>query len=246
MQITYHNGKIDADEVIKFLALSGRHPDIFNEVIKGREVLKKAGELGISATDESIQEFADAFRGMRGLYTTEETLSYLKTFGLSETDFEQFCESAVITRYVKDHFATEEKVKEYFLNHRSEFDRARISHIVVGEESHAKEIIMQVSEDEEDFHALARKHSVDDNTRYTGGYLGLVSRAMLPPEIAAKVFSAASGDLLGPYQVDALYENILVEEILPAELNEVTAGIIKDIFFDQWLSGIAGDGIRIE
>jgi parvulin-like peptidyl-prolyl isomerase len=159
------------------------------EVIKCREVIKKAQELRITASDEQLQEFADQYRTVRGLYSSGEMLNFLKNNGLTEDDFETFCEASVLTIALKNHLATERKIEEYFVNNWAEFDQARISMISVKEKALADEILVQIAEEGEDFHKLARKHSTDEATKYSGGYLGRVSRRMLSPDISAKVFN---------------------------------------------------------
>jgi hypothetical protein len=46
---------------------------------------------------------------------------------------------------------------------------------------------LQLSETFEDVH-LARKHSQDEETRYSGDYAGMIPRQMLPSEAGVKVF----------------------------------------------------------
>jgi hypothetical protein len=44
LEINYFKGKISPEEVIKFLALTGQSLNIFSEIVKYKEVLKKAKE----------------------------------------------------------------------------------------------------------------------------------------------------------------------------------------------------------
>ncbi|MBW2092478.1 MAG: peptidylprolyl isomerase, partial [Deltaproteobacteria bacterium] len=199
MEIVYSHDVITPEEVIKFLSFTRQSVPIITEVIKAKEVAKKAKELKLEVSDDELQGFCDNFRKVCNLYTVDETLDFLKNAGLSEDDFEGFCEMSLLTSALKNHLATEEKIEEYFVNRRAELDLARISSILVKDEGLANEIVLQVTEDEEDFHALARLHSLDEKTKYAGGYIGLVTRDMLWPDISAKVFNADEGDLLGPF-----------------------------------------------
>ncbi|MBW1709743.1 MAG: peptidylprolyl isomerase [Deltaproteobacteria bacterium] len=245
MEIVYSQDVITPEEVVKFLSFTRQSYPIVAEIIKNKEVLKKARELNLEVSDEELQAFSDNFRNVCGLYSVDETLDFLKNAGLSEDDFETFCEISLLTSSLKEHLATENKIEEYFVNNRSELDLVRISSIMVKDEGLANEIVLQVTEDEEDFHALARKHSVDERTKNAGGYIGFVTRDMLWPEVAAKVFNAAGGDLLGPFSVDEFFQLVLVEELRRAELNEDFREIIKQKIFDEWASQFFKDGIRI-
>ena len=245
MEITYAQGSMKPEEVVKFLTLTGQAQAIFFQIIKNKEVRKKAEGLGLAVSDDELQEFADHYRAMRGLHTADEMLRFLKEAGLTEDDFEAFCEASVLTMAVRDRLSTEQRIEEYFVNNRPEFDLARISTLTVKEKALADEIIIQVNEEGEDFYRLARKHSVDESTRYSGGYVGLVSRRMLSPEVAAKVFNASAGDLLGPLRREDLFQLILVEEVMKAELNDDVREAIKERIFGEWVSQFLRDGIMI-
>ncbi|MEW6378740.1 MAG: peptidylprolyl isomerase [bacterium] len=237
METGYAQGKISDEEIVKYLALTGMAYSIYPEIIRQKEARKKAEELGLTVTDGQLQTFADNFRKARNLYSARDMIAFLKNAGLTLTDFEFFCESALLTDLLKEHLADEKKVEEYFVNNRSDFDLARISIIAVKEENLANEIIMQVTEDGEDFHGLARKYSLDPKSKYSGGHVGLVSRHLLGPELAARVFNASPEDVLGPFKINDLFQVILVEEVMKADLasQEVRNGI-KDRIFNEWIA----------
>jgi parvulin-like peptidyl-prolyl isomerase len=236
LKITYPNGTITPEDVIRFLELTGESHSIYKQIIIHKEVLKKAKELGIEITDEQLQQFADNFRSLKGLYSVQEMLGFLEDSGLTADDFEIFCEASLLMADLKEHMADQNRIKEYFVNNRLEFNFARISVIVVAEEGLANEIAMQVTEDGEDFHALARRYSLDKTTKHAGGYIGVVYRTMLSPEISAKVFNADADDLLGPFRKDEYHQLILVEEVVKPELTDQIREMIKERIFAQWMA----------
>ena len=245
MKIVYSHDTISPEEVIKFLILTGQSDAIFSEIIKNKEVMRKAKELNIEVSDGQLQQCADNFRTLRGLYSAGEMLNFLENTGLAEEDFEKFCESSLLTSAVKDNLTDEKKMEDYFVNNRSDFDCARISMVIVEDENLAGEIIIQATEEGEDFHSLARKYSLDEATKYSGGYVGLISRQMFPPEISAKVFSASAGDLLGPFQRDGQYQIILVEGVIRAGLDGDVKEAIKERIFREWVSQFLNKGIKV-
>ena len=208
-------------------------------------MLKKARELNIELPNEQLQQFADDYRNLRGLHSAETMITFLEQAGLTEDDFETFCEVSLLTAVLKEHLADDKKIEVYFVNNRSDFDYARLSIIVVKDEHLAREIIIQVTEDGEDFHALARKHSLDEATKYAGGYAGLHSRQMLPPEVSAKVFNASAGDSLGPFQKDAFFQLIFIEEVVTATLNDGVKEAIRDRIFREWVSPFLKGGVKV-
>jgi parvulin-like peptidyl-prolyl isomerase len=68
---------------------------------------------------------------------------------------------------------------------------------------------------------------------------------MLLPEGAAKVFNAKSGEIIGPFQVNGLFQLILVNEVIKAELNSEIKEAIKEIILNQWVSQFLKEGIKI-
>ena len=244
MEILYSHGSISPEEVIKFMSLTGQSTGIFYEMIKNKEILKKAGELDITVSDEELQDFADNFRSLQGLHSAGDMNTFLEKSGLSVDDFEAYCEGAILSNHLKEHFAGEKQIEEYFVNNRSDFDLVRISSITVKEENLAQEIIMQVEEDEEDFHVLARKHSLEDS-KYAGGYIGFVSRKMLPPDITAKLFNASQGDLTGPFQQDEYFRLFYIEEVFKSQLNDAVREAIQENIFSEWGTQFLKKGINV-
>ena len=245
MKIVYRGGEITPDEVVSFLALNGQADIVIADMIMHREAVKKAQELGVDVSDEALQQFADSFRTLRSLYTAEEMIEFLEAAGLGENEFETFCESSLFCMLLKEKLADEKAIEAYFVNHRSQFDYARVSVIVVGDENLAKEIAVQMTEEGADFHALARRHSLDEATKYSGGYRGLLTREMFPPEVSTKVFSASPGELLGPYRRDGMFHLILIEEILRASLSGDVKESIRERIFREWIDTVVREGVTI-
>jgi parvulin-like peptidyl-prolyl isomerase len=245
MRIDYGSDEIKAEEVLIFLVFTGQADAVIREIIRMKEVMKISGKLGIVASDEEIQEFADKYRLVRGLQSAKETLETFERNGVTEGDFEWFCEASVLTEAVKKRLASENTMREYFVNHRSQFDVARISIALVQSESMANEIMMQVKEEGADFHVLARRFSVDKETKDSGGYVGAVTREMLPAELSAKVFSAKGGDLIGPIQEGELFQVVLVEGVTRGSLNEEVMEAIRERILEGWVSKHMEGGVRI-
>ncbi len=245
MKIVYAHDHIAPHEVIRFLTITGQADSIFKEIVKMKEAVKRGKELNIVVSDEELQRFADSFRAARGLRSARETLQFFEDAGINADDFEWFCEASLLTASLEDHIAGDHEIAEYFIVNRSQLDLARIAVALVQDENVANEIVMQVNEDGKDFHALARQYSVDEATRYAGGYVGLITRNMLPPEVAVRVFNATAGDLLGPFQRGELFQVILVEEVIKAELSAEVKEVIKKRIFDEWISQFMKGGVKI-
>ncbi len=245
MEFRYADGTIAAEDLVKHMALAGGLDEALREAIERKEVRAKAAELGIEASDDDLQAAADAFRKKRGLASAEMTMAFLRGQGLTVDDLEAFCEHDLLKAGVREALAAEKKQEEYFLTNRATFDRATISVLTVEGESLARELFMQIAEDEEDFAEIARKHSLDTGTKDAGGALGPVPRSAYSPEISSKIFSADPGDVLGPFPMGDQFLLILVESVDKAELDDRTRTVIKDRIFAEWTQRFLRSGIAI-
>lgn len=247
MKIKYGNGSFTADDLVRHLELSGVSQWVFREVIRFREVARKARELGLAATDEEVQQAADEFRTAHGLYSADAMMAFLASAGMSVEEFESHCEVAVWFPKVVDSIATEQRINEYFAENRADLDRVRISRIIVSGESLCREILLQVQEEGEDFHRLARKHSEEEGTRYAGGHIGWVYRRAFSPEIAARIFSASAGEVVGPFPQDGRHCVALVEEVVRADnKSEAVRAVIRTRLMTQWTEEFVRDGISVQ
>src|SRR5262249_19103597 len=99
----------------------------------------------------------------------------------------------------------------------------------------AGELVSQITEEDADFAMLARKHSLDGDTRDAGGYVGIVQRKTLSPAVDAAIFTAPVGAVVGPVKTDMGYHVIQVQALFPGVLDERTRAAIQDQLFADWL-----------
>ncbi len=234
MDFEFQGEQFTADEVCQALALSGQLDELLLEALRARCLPGWAERLGVSVSDEQVQAFADEYRATHGLHEAEATEAFLERAGLDEDGFFAWCRTQALRRAVREHLAGEEAVREHFLAHPGDFDQARISRILVGDAELASELRMRIAEDGEDFHALARQHSQDEQTRPAGGYAGLVRREELGHEAAARVFSSEPGALVGPLAEGEQHLLILVEEVVKSRLDDEAREVIEDRLLEEW------------
>lgn len=222
-------------EVKKHLQLIGNLAAVHSDIIRNKTILKVSKEHNINVSDDELQKFADNYRKLNKLYSSEAMSIFLNQGALSIEDFEEYCEALILSEKLKNHIISDEKITNYFFNNRSKFDYARISTILINEKNLADEIDMQLREDGEDFHQLAIKHSKDDRTCHSGGYSGLIPRSCFNSTTEAKIFNGKTGDIIGPVEKEGNYYFFLVEELLKAEPNDHVREMIKTILFDEFL-----------
>ena len=98
----------------------------------------------------------------------------------------------------------------YELGKKDLFSQACVSHILVGDETLAKQLAAAVKGGA-DFATLAAANSIDTSNKDTGGDLGCNAKGAFVPEFEAAVASAKDGDLVGPVKTQYGYHVIKVK-----------------------------------
>ncbi len=224
---------ISLHEILYYLKIDDKMGFLW-DALKGILISQFAEREGISASDGELQKALNTFRQDKGLHKKLETEDWLKQKEMTIEDLETHLERIIVTDKLKEKI-TADKVNQYFAENRLSFDTAKLSHIVVEKEGIAHEIFSQITEDEADFSALARKYSVDNDSKDAGGYIGFVNRKAISSAMETAVFGAGDGDVVGPVKTDLGYHIIRVEKIQIGEIDDNTRSAIKDELFSSWL-----------
>jgi putative peptide maturation system protein len=198
-------------------------------------IRQAAAQLGLEISDEELQAAADEFRAAHNLHKAADLLRWLAAQHLPLSAWEAGLEDDLLTEKLRAAL-TADKVELYFAQNKLAFEAATITRIVVAEESLAKELRAQICEEEADFYALARAHSLDAATRPASGYVGGVRRADLSATLEAAIFGAAAGAVVGPCKTEAGWELVKVEARPPAQLDAATRAQIEALLFAEWLA----------
>ena len=185
-----------------------------------------AARNDIINSDTDLQKAADEFRYQLGLETLESLNQGIQENHLTLLDFQEGLEVGLLKTKVFRSFSDEE-VEAYFLEHHREIDRIELYVLAVDSESKARELQVQLEEEDANFHLLTREHSTDEETRVRGGYLGNLSRRDLPGDVEQLVFDTREGSVVGPiassddyrlYKVSKIHQAVLTELAIPIKL----------------------------
>jgi len=232
--VTVEDQPLSLREVLHTWKVTGDLQRLLEQAAQERLIAEAARAEGVTISDQELQTAADAFRKARGLHKAAQTQAWLAERHLGVEDLQILIERPLLRRKLAEH-VTAGQVERYFAENRSQFDRARLSQIVVAREGVASELLSQITDDGVDFAALARKHSLDTLSAPAGGSLGVVERKKLSPPIESAVFGARAGDVVGPFKTAQGFHILKVEEILPAQLDSKTSEAIRDRLFEDWL-----------
>jgi peptidyl-prolyl cis-trans isomerase C len=122
-----------------------------------------------------------------------------------------------------------------FLKNRTPSEDIHLSQIVFATVTDAEAARKQLASGS-DFAALAMQRSIDNETRFKGGDLGVMTTDTLPPPLAEAVKGVKAGQLAGPVKVDAGWALLKVDDRFPEpppSLETVRPQLIRFITYDQ-------------
>ena len=230
----YNELTISQQEILEQVKLSCQIPEISKAIVTRKIIAKKAKLEGIIVETDELQRAADKFRSEKGLWSSQETHSWLKKYDLSVDNFEHLVQEKLIYNKLAQHlFAS--KVNPFFTEKYLDYAQVVIYEVILDDFDFAMELYFAIQEEEISFSEVAHQYIEDQELSRCGGYLGIVNRNELKPEISAAVFAANPPEILKPIVVGKSVHLILVEEIIKPQLNEqLRSKIIHDLF-SRWL-----------
>lgn len=228
------------EDFIMVLKLNGRFETIMEDILKDQLTVRGAVKLGVTVSDDELQERADQFRRVHDLHRAKETNEYFDALGVSLEDFETFISNALLQEKVLEKVCNDTLVEEYFQLNSPRFESIEVSHIVMDSDGGAREMLSVLEDDPDSFEELAREHSIEE-TAAMGGRIGKLIRGTLDIDVEAKVFNASEGDLLGPFASDdnERFELFRIDKKNSATLDDETRAEIKRLAKDEWLAARA-------
>jgi len=226
---------VSLQSVLHAMKITDRLAD-FRHAVDDLLIQQAAEREGIAPTDAELQAESDSLRAAMGLQQAAATQAWLKQRGMNIDDFETYILRLVSARMLKQKVAAD-KVEAYFVEHRPAFDAARISRLAFGSEETASDAERQLAAGATTFASLADRFPADASAAPVDG-AGFVFRLHLDPALAAAIFRASPGDVVGPVlTARGAHELAQVHEVRRAELDERTSALIEDLLFGVWLRG---------
>ncbi|MEH1839000.1 MAG: peptidylprolyl isomerase [Nostoc sp.] len=225
---------ITKEDILQQVKVSCKIPEIVEQIVTRKVIIAAAEEAGIKVEVEELQKAADQIRLTNKLDSADDTWKWLGEHGLSLDDFEEIAYISLISgKLVKHLFA--DKVEAYFFENQLDYVGVVIYEVVLDDEDLALELFYAIKEGEMSFYDVAHKYIQDTELRHKGGYLGIVRRKDLKPDISAAVFAVTVPQVLKPIVTSKGLHLIFVEEIIQAELdNNLRNQIITDLF-NEWI-----------
>ncbi len=226
---------IEPDEIVYSLKKGMQFKEVCQKILYQRVINQAAHERGITVTPEEIDAEANRVRHEKRLEKAADTLAWVAEQMVTSDDWDEGISDYLLTKKLAEAMFAKE-VEKWFAQNRVEFEQVVLYQIVVPYQRLAQELYYQIEEQEISFYEAAHLYDIDERRRYQCGYEGKIYRWGLKPELAALVFSAALGEVVGPLQTEQGYHLFLLEEFIPAELTPETYQNLLDRIFKEWLA----------
>ena len=226
--------EISDRELIYEAKIAGKIPELIQGILRRKVIARQVQEAGIALTIAELQAAADKFRIVNQLESAEATQKWLQDRFLSIDDFEDMVTQNLISNKLAQHLFGD-RVEQIFAQNLLDYSGAIIYEVILEDRNLAMEIFYSLQEGDLSFADVAHQYISVPESRRRGGYIGIVSRKQLRPEISAAVFAAKPPQLIEPIVTAVGVHLIQVEEIIEPQLDERLHQQILTEMFDRWL-----------
>lgn len=115
---------IPVDEVVQYLKMKEIFFKATQEVFQRKLAATAARNVGITVTDEELQEGADIFRAANHLFTVGDTERWMKRIGITMESFESYIQTSLLVEKFKD-YMEQELDTQTFLSDNAVSERLR-------------------------------------------------------------------------------------------------------------------------
>jgi parvulin-like peptidyl-prolyl isomerase len=221
------NNTISGAEVVGLLHQHGLMSQLQRELIIDAEL------ESIECTPDEIFSAYKAFYHHQQISSDQDRHDWLARNHFALAQLEQLILRTIkLDRFKRETFGR--RVDSYFLQRKSQLDRAKYSMLRVKDIHLAQELFFRLEAGEATFPELVKQYSQGQETE-TGGAIGPQELSIPHPTLAHKLRSLKPGQLAGPLQVADWYIVVRLDHFLPAQLDENMRGRLSEELYDQWI-----------
>lgn len=226
---------ITVEDVLVYLKANGTFRNAIYQIISKEVVAFKARELNIRVSETELAEYTRTRRAATGLQDAVRMNDYCKYLGITYDQWQREMETELLRDKVKRRMNPPARVREVYEEHRNELLTLNLSRIVCRTEVEVAAIRARIERGEGDFSTLAREHSLEENTRVAGGYLGSLRAGMLPEPLERQLFAAPVESMVGPVEQEGYWVLYRIDALRGTELTDEISEQITDRLFNDWL-----------
>ncbi|MDF5730563.1 MAG: peptidylprolyl isomerase [Rhizonema sp. PD38] len=225
---------ITNEDILEQVKLSCKIHEIVEQIVARKVIANATAKMGIEVETEELQKAADKLRLANKLNNADDTWAWLEKHSLSLEEFEKIVDNAVLSGKLATYLFAD-KVEPYFFQNQPDYTNVVMYEVILDDEDLAIELFYAIQEGEMSFYDVAHKYIQDTELRRKGGYLGIVRRKDLKPEISAAVFAAKPPQVLKPIVTPSGVYLIFVEEIIQPHLDKQQRQQILSDLLGEWL-----------
>lgn len=192
-KITYSDVESQYSKVPKGYRLFISKDQILDQIIQERLLMQEAKKQGIIVTDNEAKIFVEESLSESGTDMSKLD-SALKSQNLTFNDVIEFYKlQLTITKLFNKTIlskvnVSDEAARMYYELHKNEYDRVKISHILVNSSETASMLKTKIVNGA-DFGAIARNYSLDTASAINNGSLGYIKRTETVPQFEEAAFA---------------------------------------------------------
>lgn len=225
---------LEPDQIVDFLKREIQLKAVCQQITHQQIIRMAAQERELTVSPEEIQAAANQVRYELRLERATDTLNWLSDQMLTVEDWEEGLRDRLLAQKLKESLFAQD-VERVFAQSRLDFDEIDLYRLRVPYQALSQELFYRIEEGEMSFYEAAHLYDIDEQRRLRCGYEGRLHRWDFEPAIAAAVFGGTIGQVIGPFSLAQSYDLLMVANLLPGELNQVTRQTILNQLFDEWL-----------
>jgi parvulin-like peptidyl-prolyl isomerase len=218
---------ISGEEIIGLLQQYGMLPQLQRELIIDAEL------ASIDCTAEEIFSAYKAFYHHHQIKSDDDRATWLQQNNFTLAQFEHLILRTIkLDRFKQERFAG--KVDSYFLQRKSQLDRATYSLLRVRDIYLAQELFFRLQAEETTFSELVYQYSQGQEAE-TGGSIGPHELSIPHPTLAQKICSLKPGQLAPPLQVADWFVVVRLDKYFPAQLDKQMRERLIEELYNRWI-----------
>ncbi|HEY3080260.1 MAG TPA: TIGR04500 family putative peptide maturation system protein [Chloroflexota bacterium] len=260
---------LTVDHAIACLDYIWREARIVNRLVDVCLIQEALRREPIALSDDELQRSMNAFRRAHRLHTAADTYRWMAEHGVTQEKLERLVGDEATVARLRDRVAAG-RVEAYFDAHRDELAAAAVVRLDLPDAASASRAFDEIRQGA-DFDVVARFRLTDALTSgqkppvlqsvvlrrpEVADFEALADTGIIraascplkpapPPDLAAALFTAGPGDVLGPLATETGYSLLRVVAVAPPCLDAPTREAIARRLFDEWLAE-GRDAARIE
>jgi PPIC-type PPIASE domain len=219
--------EISGEELVELVQQYGLLPKLQRELIIDAELAT------VICTQAEIFSAYKVFYHKYQINSDADRAAWLKHNHCSLERFEQLVLKTIkLDRFKQTIFGS--KVDSYFLQRKSQLDRAVYSLLRVKDVHLAQELFYRIQGGEADFTELVKQYSGGEEAELNG-LVGPHEMSVPHPILAQTLLSLRSGELAAPVQIADWFILVRLEKYLPAQLDKAMRLRLIDELYELWL-----------